>query len=606
MKYRCLLLLLLVIPFCSVAQQLSLPAVKQLAQSLTDQQLLTPFGRDELIRFAQQQPLLAYKDVHDLDELRQPIYVAESAFIHLLPGDTRITRALLDSVSRQVRFDDDALQEEYFLADRFPVKRDLYNFVRYIGDYYASANPLLIKRFGEYFGKAAFDSSGQFRPGAIPQAFIQAGILPADDPFKERDNASELGKRLDWLDKYPYAQQRQMALLDSLRATGLFTDSARQLMTTRYQPFTLLTVNDIFGNCGYAVPLYYATDIEPYAGLPENAYGVIDTNALHSVMQRVTSRIHQHIVPMEITAWSAHKVPPSSDGQYPYEEELALRRSAKLQFAELTIGGHLYKEVIDEKEFETWIRPENFQFLNHVMEDRKDPRRFFFIEQERYTGLEPAPIVLFVALLTERQAALLQSKYLFKRIEGCYNGSPGDYQNCVYPGDYFYPERRLSAAQIHALVTWCAERQLLNTANKALLPHLEAAIREENPQDMTGVLRFSPAFINTEPRLSSMISSVQWALSNAYPQNKKRFIFNSKSYPQADIDMNKLQAAINKALVAAGFNCQLVRLIDSNPLYRQDDSGAFQYMLLKPAVAKELKEQHPEVLYAPNNPSAYR
>ncbi|MCW3467882.1 hypothetical protein [Chitinophaga nivalis] len=669
MKQFLLTLCLVAYRIITAAQQLSPAEVQQIAGSLTDQQLLTPFGREELIRFAQGEPLQVYDGLNrnDLANIRHAVYVAGTSFLDFLPGQTNISQTVLDSISALNRYPWDnaaALAEERFLFHQFPCHRDLYDFLWHIMNFYRynyasdlsydTTKALLVKRFGTYFGAAmapvwadsslTFDVSPDTDTRALQAArvqayapyrqwlhvFQQAGVLPAADSalFHHYSNGQniygslshagfleQVGKRITYLSKYPYLKQQQLQLLDSLRAAGLFHTSVQQQIIARYQPYTLLTANDIFPYCKtVAVPMYAQTDILPYDVRPRQQYGQIDTAAIAAVFSRTVHKISQQLFPINLTDVRVHKIAPDANGLYPYEASLAMSRSAKLLYVTLQLDKQTYREVIDEKEFESWIRPQNFQFLNHYLEDRQDKRRFFYIDTYLFTGYEKQEAdTAWLALLTEKQSQLLASYYLLGRLNACYNGSPGDYDYCVFPDDYFRPENRLTRLQTDTFVQRCRQYQVIPHTNNT---RLTSIIREQNTRAYGEVLVFSPGYISTAHSLQEMTYAVSAALQRLMPGKKavfskltiaedgsSGFHFNQQHHHLSAVteaalfDTPELTTVINQAFAAQQIPYRLYRLPDGDSLYKTDSSGQHNYILLKPAAAGKLQAQYPALFY---------
>ncbi|NML41294.1 hypothetical protein HHL17_29140 [Chitinophaga sp. G-6-1-13] len=626
MKYL-LFVLLFVSHITANAQQLPLSTVTSMARKLGQLQLLTPAGQEELIRFAGGQPLQLYQGLDKTHLPTQAIFVAEADFLDIIPGQTRITMTTLDSLAAIRKYPwsghDNQFAEARFLDGQFPTRHDLFDFLHHSADYcrfnYDSNDSLSI-RIHSWFGPAIApffaDSTLEFAvndqtdtPAAQQERvttyapylcwvnlFRQAGFLPETDSVinayyhngkniygsvSHTNALQELGKYITYLDKYPYLKQQQLLRLDSLQQTGLTDEAGKQQIIARYRPYTLLSSDDILSACKSAVPLYTATDIHPYDLVPVNNYGEIPVASIKAVYQRVTDKISQRIFPLTATDIRVQKAAPNADGLYPYQEQLALSRSAKILSATLQLNGQLYKETIDEKEFESWVRPENLQFLNHYLEDQHDQRRFYFIQPNRFTRYEPLqPDTVFLTLLTEAQAELLQSPYLFDRIEGCYNGSPGDYDYAVYPYQYFDTGTRLNKQQIDSFVTLGRKQLLFPQQDTALL---QAAIREQNPTGYQDALSFSPACFSSAADLQSLASHTQEALQRLHAH---RFLFSATRQPE-NVDALKV---INDALGKQGLPFRLYLLGGDGESYTDQ-----RYILLKPAAAAALKTFSPGI-----------
>ncbi|HVI48939.1 MAG TPA: hypothetical protein VM802_28995 [Chitinophaga sp.] len=662
-----LLLIAIVSHFVSNAQQLPISSVSQIAQSLTDQQLLTPYGRDELIRFAQGEPLRAYEnlDTAKLSGCKISVMIAES-LVDMLPGYTNPSRQLLDALTAADRYPPDEyiekLAEERFLQEQFPCTRDLFSFIAHIAFFYNanrgsdlsydSSKALLVKRFGNYFGKAMIpylqDSTIEFHVDPFTDtreqqqervntcrpylqwlyAFQKSGLLPSLDQaitayysngeniygsISYTDMVRLAGLRIAYLDKYPYYKEQQLRMLDSLQDAGLIDAAGKAQIIARFTPNTLLASTDIFPYCSTAVPLCYETDIKPFDLIPREDYGQIDTSSLRSFYQLVMTKVSHALLPITVTDIRTHKLQPGTDGQYPYQRELALGSSAKLLSVTLKINDRMYKEVIDEKEFESWIRPENLQFLNHFLEDRHDNRRFFLIPSRIFTGLEKQQAdTVYLAMLTEKQWLLLQTPYLFERVEGCYNGSPGDYDNAVYPGDYYTVQSRLNREQIDSFLTLCRQQRIIQARDTAFQL---AGIREQNPVLYQDVLKSTPFFFTSDKQANNMLANVQQTLRACIPGNKMSFkeissavdkgrmvwtfTFNNKPYrfvagdERVMFDEGTLTDAINRALTENGLPYRVYALQSS---YESTLDGE-RYLLLKPAAANALKEKYGKIFH---------
>lgn len=626
MRYL-LSVLLLVSHLTANAQQLPLSTINDMARRLGQLQLLTPTGQEDLIRFASGQPLHLYQGLDKTRLPTQAMFVAEGDFLDILPGQTRITMATLDSLAAIGNYPwsghDNQFAEARFLAAQFPTRHDLFDFLIYTADYYRSnydSSDTLSVRLQGWFGPAMApymtdstlelavndqtDTPAAQLERAITYApylrwvnlFRQAGFLPETDSvintyyhngkniygsISHTNALRELGRYIAYLDKYPYLQQQQRLRIDSLQQTGLIDAAEKQQIIARYRPYTLLSSDDILSACKSAVPLYTATDIQPYDLVPVNNYGKIPAASIRSVFERVINKISQRLFPLTVTDIRVQKAAPNADGLYPYQEELSLSQSAKILSATLRLNGQLYKETIDEKEFESWIRPENLQFLNHYLEDQHDQRRFFFIQPNRFTRYEPLqPDTVFLALLTEAQAKLLQSPYLFDRIEGCYNGSPGDYDYAVYPYQYFDTGSRLNKQQIDSLVALGRKYQLFPQQDTALV---QAAIREQNPTGYQEALSLSPAAFSSAPDQLHLANHTQEALQRL---QARRFLFSADRQSNGVAALQEINAALGKQ----GIPFRLYRLGGDGESYRDQ-----RYILLKPAVAVALKTFSPGI-----------
>ncbi|QJB40242.1 hypothetical protein HF324_21220 [Chitinophaga oryzae] len=626
MRYL-LFVLLFVSQITTSAQQLPPSTVADMARKLGQLEILTPAGQEELVRFAEGQPLQLYQGLDKTQVPTQAVFVAGADFLDILPGQTRIPPAMLDSLAaiRQYPWSghDKEFAEARFLSAQFPGRHDLFDFLVYSADYFRSnydSSDTVTTRLRNWFGPAMApyleDSTVELAvndqtdtPAAQQERvaiyapylrwadlFRQAGFLPETDSVinvyyhngkniygsvSHTNALRDLGKYITYLDKYPYLKQQQLLLLDTLQQAGLIDDAGKQQVIARYKPYTLLSSDDILSACKTAVPLYTATDIQPYDLIPQHTYGQIPVAAIRALYQRVTDKVSRQLFPLTATDIRVQKAAPGANGLYPYQEELSLGRSAKILSATLQLNGRLYRETIDEKEFESWIRPENLQFLNHYLEDQHDLRRFYYITPNRFTGYEPLqPDTVYLALLNQRQAELLQSPYLFDRIEGCYNGSPGDYDYAVYPHQYFDTTSRLNKVQIDAFVALCQKHSLFPQQDTALL---QASIREQNPVAYEDALTFSPACFNSAADLQSLVSRTETALRELHTRQFRLTVTNPPEKADA-------LSVVNGALGKQGSPFRLYQLAYREDLYRYQ-----RYILLKPAAAAALKKLSPGI-----------
>lgn len=626
MRYL-LFVLLFVSRITANAQQLPLSTVADMARKLGQLEILTPAGQEELLRFAGGQPLQLYQGLDKTQIPTQAVFVLGADFLDILPGQTRISPAVLDSLAAIGQYPwsghDNEFAEARFLSGQFPSRHDLFDFLIYSADYYRSnydSSDIVTTRLQNWFGPAMApyleDSTIELAvndqtdtPAAQQERvatyapylrwaklFRQAGFLPENDSvidvyyhngkniygsLSHTNALRDLGKYITYLDKYPYLKQQQLLRLDTLQQAGLINEAGKQQIIARYKPGTLLSSDDILSASPTAVPLYTATDIQPYDLVPQHAYGQIPVAAIRALYQKVTDKISRQLFPLTVTDIRVQKAQPDADGLYPYQAELALSRSAKILSATLQLNGRLYRETIDEKEFESWIRPENLQFLNHYLEDQHDLRRFYFITPNRFTGYEPLqPDTVYLALLNQQQAELLQSPYLFDRIEGCYNGSPGDYDYAVYPYQYFDTTSRLTRPQIDSLVTLCRSQGIFPQQDTTLL---QASIREQNPIAYEDALTFSPACFSSAAEPQSLVPRTQAVLQRLRTRQFRLTV------PE-EIENANARAVINGVLGKQGSPFRLYQLAYREDLYRYQ-----RYILLKPAAAAALKKLSPGI-----------
>ncbi|NSL90182.1 hypothetical protein ECE50_025330 [Chitinophaga sp. Mgbs1] len=651
MKY-CLSVLLFIIYIPIRAQQLTPAAIEKAAASLEAQQVLTAAGKAELLRFARQEPLKIYEGIPEaaLQQITQNVFIADADMIAQVPGRSRIPKALLDSLSTLDKYPwaghGSEFAEEYYLYDQFPSRYALVNFIVSMAQYYAGEHTqdlsydnnrsLLVKRLGTLFGPAmlpvfqdstlSFDVSPDDDTPAAQRArvqafrpylqwlyvFRQAGLVHVEDSLPERYYSDgshiisgvthlrflqELTGRISFLDKYPYIKQQQLKVLDTLQLTGVINESARTRIISGMKPYALLGAEDIFPYCATAVPIYMATDIRPYDYIPRNDYGRIPDTSLKGFTERIVGRVSRKVLPLQLTDLQVHQQRPAANGLYAYQEQLALSRSAKITSLTMRLNNRLYKETIDEKEFESWIRPENFQFLNHYMEDTGDDRRFFLVSGNAMLRYGTEPDTVYLALLNSVQADALVSRYLFPRLAGCYNGSPGDYDYAVYPMEYFSMEERLSRREIDTILARCRTYNII-PGDTVYLP---AVVREQNPRNVNDVLAFAGGYFSSRFHFNDLIAQTQKALQRVHPAGKTAFrviteddmndtgiweyTFNGKPYRitatgEEELFRNDLLvSSINAALNANGTGYTLIPLPDRQDALSTATYGEGVYIL---------------------------
>jgi hypothetical protein len=659
MKKGCLSVLLLGSFIVTHAQKLTIVQVREMGRSLVQQQLLSENGAQELVRYAEEMPLELYKGIGQerLTSLDNSIYVLEE-YMDLMPGQELLSLQTLDSLATSDKGPWQQkialIREERFLRENFPTRSQLLHFI-YNGILFYSQNyqqeylrqdttgGLLLKRYDAFFGPAIqpflTDSTISFTVSydmdtpadqqlRVAQAkpytkwlgvFRQAGLFTDSDSIlkrwysdghhiisdiSNRNMLDEICKRATYVDKMPYYQKQQEVLLDQLVQTGLLDNAGLVVIHRSTPPYR---TEEILNACKRKILLASKTDIAPYDYVARNEYGKIDSAAISGLYYRVLDKITAHIVPVIKREIKVYKNKPDNQGLYAFQKDLSQQRSAKISYAYINLDGHLYKEVIDEKEFESWIRPENFQFLNEWQEDKGDSARFYFVKHRIFTGYEQQPVdTVFIALLTEKEASLLENKYFFSELDGCYNGSPGDYDNSVYPSEY-YDSSRMSDAAIRIFISKCVQTEMISYKNAASEAPFIASLRERNPRSGLDLLYGLPAFINVDNDPSMLINAVADAAKKVLPGKKLLFsalsvteellsfklnnkLYNIRFMNESDLyEKEDLLHLINKALQENGVGHHVYRLKDKDGIFGSGESD-HNYMLLDKAQAAVVKE----------------
>ncbi len=110
MKPKLKILLIFLLPIVAFSQnklkentiKLSIDEVNKIANSLLEQQFLTAFGKEEMIRYATNKPLLIYKDYNEqqLDSVNCNQYLLEEYF-DILPGRENVNKKYLSLLEDQ-------------------------------------------------------------------------------------------------------------------------------------------------------------------------------------------------------------------------------------------------------------------------------------------------------------------------------------------------------------------------------------------------------------------------------------------------------------------------------------------------------------------------
>lgn len=642
------------------AQSLSASQINQIGQSLVNQQLLTEKGRAELQRFSEKKPLQVYKDFNEnfLASINCPVYFLKS-YQNILPGRGIFPILYFDSLlNKNPDFEKEcAIKEERYLADNFPNRSDLFNFLSGAAGFYrdnisyTDSTKILAERFGSYFGPAIhplykdntiefsvsyFDDTKALQQERVNQVrpylswisiFKKAGLLDSSDNRMEakfnngkeiysaishRKMMSDIGDLILYHDKFPYYKQQQIALLDSLTTIGFITQTASKKLLESYKRDTLLNINDIIQHTENYMTFDAETEIKPFDFLTREYYGEIPVDKIKGFYELVLAKA---ALLLNFT-FSDLEVHVTND-----EDQLIMDHGNRQFYIYVKLNGILYKEELKERELESWINPQNFQFLNHYMEDQNDQRRFYFTKYSIFTGYESQDKKsLFFTLLKEKEAGFVKNVYLASKLNACYNGSPGDYNYAAW--EYYDTTQRLTSAQITAAVDFLIAQQLLKTTADQNREKLIAARREQNPKSISNMLLELPnAFTsgssyNIDGFLNSLDAKIQQLQNRkknyftdyssiyreepAHERNQISFSLNHKKYQinVASEDMfwenNLLINTINKALIEAKLPYAVYPLPEDSKFFRQDLYGD-NYIVVSPDQATSIVRKYGDI-----------
>ncbi|MET4137953.1 hypothetical protein [Pedobacter sp. UYP1] len=656
------LILILFVFFKStvIAQSLSARKINQIGQSLVDQQLLTEKGRAELQRFSKKKPLQVYEGFNKdfLTAIHCPVYFLKSCQ-DILPGQGIFPITYFDSLlNKNPDFEKEcAIKEERYLAANFPNRFDLFNFLSGAAGFYrdnisnTDSTKILAERFGEYFGPAIqplyrdstiefsvsyLEDTNTLQEERVKQArpylkwiniFKQADILDASDGRMEakfnngkeiytaishRKMISDIGDLILYHDKSPYYKQQQYMLLDSLTASGFITQETNEKLLGSYKRDTLLNIDDIVPYTKNYMAFDTETEIKPFDFLTREYYGEIPVDKIKGFYELVLKKA---ALLLNFT-YSDLEVHATKE-----EDQLIMDHGNRQFYIYVKLNGIIYKEELKERELESWINPQNFQFLNHYLEDQNDQRRLYFTKYSFFTGYEPQDKkTLFITLLKENEAKFVKNVYLASRLNACYNGSPGDYNYAAW--EYYDTTQRLTRAQLTDVVDFLIKQQLLKTTVDQNRERLVAAKREQNPKSISNILLELPnaftsggnsnisGFLNS---LDAKIRQLQNRKTNyftdysniykeepAHDRSKVSFNLNHKKYQMtvANEDMlwenNLLLNTVNKALMEAKLPYAVYPLPEDSKFFRQDLYGD-NYIVLSPDQAADIVRKYGDI-----------
>ncbi|NQX43342.1 hypothetical protein SAMN05421820_116110 [Pedobacter steynii] len=529
-----ILFLLVLLHHVGFAQRLSADELNRIAESLTDQQLLTQKGKAELLRFAEKKPLEVYKGFHKafLDEANSSVYFLND-YTDILPGRGIFPISYFDSLlNLKPDFEKEyAIREERFLATNFPTRTDVFQFLYTAAGFYrdgrsgTDSTKILADRFGAYFGPAmeplyrdstiefsvSFDKDTKaLEEERVKQVkpylgwlaiFKKAGLLDAADTRMEdkfnngKEIISSVSQRrmmddiralITYHDKFPYYRQQQISLLDSLIASGFINKTAATKLVENYKRDTLLNINDLALTTKNYLSLDYETEIKPFDYMTRDDYGQIPTDKIKQLYELVLQKASR-LLNFKYSALEVHVLKDEAEDQMKYPNNRQF-------YIYVKINDILYKEMIKERELESWILPQNFQFLNHYLEDQKDPRRLYFTQHGLFTGYESQePGTILMTLLNEKEEAFARNVYMASKISPCYNGTPGDYSYTAW--ERYDLTQRFTRAQVTEAVDFFLASCILK--NKAQRMQLIATFREKNPVSVSNLLLELPNAFNS-------------------------------------------------------------------------------------------------------------
>lgn len=663
-----ILFLLVLLHHVGFAQRLSADELNRIAQSLSDQQLLTQKGKAELLRFAEKKPLEVYKGFNKafLDQAHCSVYFMKE-YTDILPGRGIFPLSYFDSLlNLKPDYEkEDAIKEERFLAGHFPTRTDVFNFLYTAAGFYrdgrsgVDSTKILADRFGAYFGPAMEplyrDSTIEFSVSfdrdtkvledeRVRQAkpylrwltiFKKAGLLDTADTRMEgrfnngrkiiswvshRQMMDDIRSRIIYHDKFPYYKQQQLALLDSLTASGFIAKAAATKLVENYKRDTLLNINDLALQTKNYLSLDYETELKPLDYLTREYYGQIPTDKIKRLYELVLQKASL-LLNFKYSDLEVHTLKDQAADQMQYPDNRQF-------YVYVKINDILYKEMIKERELESWILPQNFQFLNHYLEDQKDPRRLFFTQHGLFTGYESQePQSIVMTLLNEKEEAFARNVYMASKIKACYNGTPGDYSYTAW--ERYDLTQRLNRSQItEAVDFFLSSRLVKTTANKM---QLIAAFREKNPVTISNILLELPnaftsgagetvggflADVNARIKVlqqtdEDLLTDYAWEHKNpsvaakpdaqetivfSFSCNQKKYEFNAETEGQAWED-NLLINTINKALLEAHIPYAVYFLPEESSFFRQDLQGK-NYVLLSPEQAEAMRNKYQNLFEA--------
>ncbi len=540
------ILLVFLLPIFALAQnkaidnstKLSIDEVNKIANSLLEQQFLTVFGKEELIRYATNKPLLIYKDYNEqqLDSVRCNQYILEEYF-DILPGRENVNKKYLSLLEDQKNKDDKILlaAEQKFLNSNFPTRTHLFDFLftsitfhLYDGHQdYDSTTTKIAKSFGNYFEpkinkdflvlteefSVSYDKDTKILQDErvktakpflkwIP-IFKTAGLLnknemSIENRYKNGENiissidnhkvVKEIKELIHHIDLVSFYKIKQTELLDKLVATNFLTSENKTSIISNNNEKELLNPENIVATTNHFFALNRKLEIAPYSLMTWNNYGEIEPTAIKKVYEMVLQKASK-LLNFTYSNLEVHRIAATN-----YKQLIALPNNRQY-YVLVKINNVLYKESIKELVGKDWIRAQNFQFLNHFLEDQNDNKRFFITSQKRVTGYEPQePDNLYFTLLKEPEETIFKNKYLFADLDVCYAGEPGDYQYDVgydFFNNQFDSKTRFDRNSLVNFLKLYKELKLSNAVNQEI-NYTCAFFRDLNPFNANNLLSFFP------------------------------------------------------------------------------------------------------------------
>ena len=546
MKNKIILLLVLLLPIFAFSQdkakdnstKLSIDEVNKIGNSLVEQQFLTVFGKEELIRYATSKPLLIYKEYNEqqLDSVNCNQYLLEEYF-DILPGRENKNKEYLSLLEDQKNNDDKILLAagQKFLNSNFPTRTHLFDFLftsisfhLYDGHQdYDSTTTKIAKSFGNYFEpkvnvamqdtliefEVSYDKDTKILQNErvkIAKPFLKwipifktAGLLKSSEMSIENRYANgenifssinshsiikEIKEIIHHNDLVPFYRIKQTELLDKLVATNFLTSENKTSIISNYNENEFLNPENIVASTNHFFALNRKLEIAPYSLMTWNNYGEIEPTAIKKVYEMVLQKAAK-LLNFTYSNLEVHRIAATN-----YKQLIVLPNNRQY-YVLVKINNVLYKESIKELEGKDWIRAQNFQFLNHFLEDQNDNRRFFITSQKRITGYEPQePDNLYFTLLKEKEETIFRNKYLFADIDDCYAGEPGDYQYYVgydFFNNQFDSKTRFDRNSLVNFIKLCKELKLSNAVNQEI-NYTCAFFRDLNPFNANSILSFFP------------------------------------------------------------------------------------------------------------------
>lgn len=556
----------------ATSQHLTEPQVRKIAASLVNQKILTPFGAEELIRYAAKKPLQVYENctAQSLSEIDYSYYFLNNYF-DILPGRENLNQSYLDSLLQTEKYkynDREVVLEESFLLQHFPTKHHLMSFIYHAAlfckynkrdIYYDKTEEKVVKKMSTYFGSSMSsffkDKDIEFSVSSdndtkakqdrrvllakpflkwVP-AFKAAGLLAQNEMRIENKYAdgvnifttinhheiiTEISKLITYNDKYPFYKNNQLALLDSFVTTGLISKEQKSKLISLYKENNLLTINDVIKQSGKYI---LAAPAQPANANRWSSYNEFDTEIIKQkyahIIKEAAKLLHFQYADLSVMKEAVNE-----------ETELLMMPGGTSSDIDMyvTINGRLYKEVIQNLESHHWLSGINFQFLNHFLEDEKIEKRFYFVKPAMFTGYENEHKNDFIiALLSEKEAEWAANKYMASNLDACYNGSPGNYSYSVTYG-YHDTAIRLTRANIIDAANLFIQEGVIKNMSTDQRNKWAADMREKNPETIANVLFELPNTFNCDPNptIGFFIETVNNSLlyDDINPEN---FIMNS-------------------------------------------------------------------------------